>query len=356
MRTGGCSKSPRGESELLQGKQYLHHDAFYAAPALSGSRFEDLLASFGQHQFFKAAPPDPGVEFHWRADIVAGSDLSIWRTRFSADWSYSSETSEEDLGVGFIIAGAAEMVVGTSVVERTPSTLALMPFPTLRQLKMKTVDGSFASVLLRFDARIVAKKLMGMFDCAALTTLDLVPLVDLSTNTGRILLQLARVLVSCHHDRQLMRSPKAMALLTEAILQLIFENVPHRLLDRANHRPPDILPRHVQQAIDYMHANLHLTLTMIDIADAIGVSDRSLQLGFRKFRNTTPAAYLRRIRLEAVHAELSLAQNELPVHEVAGKWGFAHMGRFAARYRAMYGVYPSETVKRSFGRTSRRDS
>lgn len=93
---------------------------------------------------------------------------------------------------------------------------------------------------------------------------------------------------------------------------------------------------------------------MIDIADAIGVSDRSLHLGFRRFRNTTPAAYLRRIRLEAVHDELSLPENELPVHEVAVKWGFAHMGRFAARYRAVFGVYPSETVKRSFDRSSHR--
>jgi len=96
-----------------------------------------------------------------------------------------------------------------------------------------------------------------------------------------------------------------------------------------------------------MHANLYLPLTIIDIADAIGVSERSLQLGFRKFRNMTPAAYLRRIRLDAVHAELSRPENRLPVHEVALKWGFAHMGRFAAQYRVVFGVYPSETVKRA---------
>jgi AraC-like DNA-binding protein len=43
---------------------------------------------------------------------------------------------------------------------------------------------------------------------------------------------------------------------------------------------------------------------------------------------------------------LASPENTLPVHEVALKWGFTHMGRFAAKYRATFGVYPSETAKR----------
>jgi transcriptional regulator GlxA family with amidase domain len=139
-----------------------------------------------------------------------------------------------------------------------------------------------------------------------------------------------------------------MVLLVEAALHLIFSNVPHRLIDRLDRHPPDVTPRHIQRAIDYMHANLHLPLTMADIAEAVGISGRSLQLGFRSFCDIPPAAYLRRIRLEAVHAELSRPENELPVQEVALKWGFVHMGRFAAQYRATFGVYPSETIRRSF--------
>lgn len=96
-----------------------------------------------------------------------------------------------------------------------------------------------------------------------------------------------------------------------------------------------------------MHANMHQPLNVMDIARAAGVSVRSLQTGFRQFKDTTPAAYLRRIRLDAVHAELSLLTNRLPVGEVALKWGFTQMGRFAAQYRARFGGYPSETVMRA---------
>jgi AraC-like DNA-binding protein len=252
--------------------------------------------------------------------------------------------------MAFLGAGTADMVVGNRPVQRTTSTVALVALPMLQDHKIRTsADGNYSSVILKFDASIVARVLGAMFENATLMNLDLTPTVDLSTGTGQALQHLARTIVLGMHDPQvLMPSPKAMALLTEATLQFVFENVPHGLSRRLDRRAPDVTPRQIQQAIGYMRNNLHLPLTMIDIADAIGVSGRSLQLGFRRFRDTTPAAYLRRIRLDAVHAELSSPENELLVCEVASKWGFAHMGRFAAQYRAAFGAYPSETVKRVF--------
>jgi transcriptional regulator GlxA family with amidase domain len=70
-----------------------------------------------------------------------------------------------------------------------------------------------------------------------------------------------------------------------------------------------------------------------------------LQYGFRRYRNVAPLAYLRGIRLDAVQVELSSPLNALPIKDVALKWGFTHMGHFAARYRAVYGEAPSETAR-----------
>lgn len=326
-------------------------EAFDDAPALSGAGFEGLLASFGKHLFsINISPPKSDTAFRWRSDITQGQGLTVWRTRYSGDWSYASEALDDDLMIAFLSAGVADIAVGTKSALRTPSTIALVPLPMLRRHQMKAVDGSYANVMLRFDADIVARVLTGIFNQAGLTKLDLMPTIDLSTHTGRTLLQLSRTIVTGMHEQQLLkRSPKAMALLTEAALRLIFENVPHRLIDRLDQGPADVAPKHIQRAIDYMRANLHKSLTMIDIAEAVGISDRYLQLGFRRFHDTTPALFLRRIRLEAVHAELSCSQNRLPIHEVALKWGFTHMGRFAAQYRAVFGVSPSETVKRTLG-------
>ncbi|MFZ0766279.1 MAG: helix-turn-helix domain-containing protein, partial [Bradyrhizobium sp.] len=50
-----------------------------------------------------------------------------------------------------------------------------------------------------------------------------------------------------------------------------------------------------------------------------------------------------------VQAELSSPLNMLSIKDVALKWGFTHMGHFAARYCAVYGETPSETAR--LGRT-----
>jgi AraC-like DNA-binding protein len=224
----------------------------------------------------------------------------------------------------------------------------LYPIAALRRHEVCPVDGNYAATTLRFDASLVTKVMADIFEHQRLTTLDLTPLVDLSTGVGQSLQSLARTIASGLHGEQLlMRSPRALVLLSEATLRLIFENVPHGLIDRLDRGCQEGTPRHIRAAIDYMRVNLHLPLAMADVAAAAGVSLRSIELGFRRFLDTTPLAYLRRIRLDAVHAELSLPQNSLLVHEVAAKWGFLHMGHFAAQYRSVFGVSPSETVRRA---------
>lgn len=120
---------------------------------------------------------------------------------------------------------------------------------------------------------------------------------------------------------------------------------PVPVLSREWPQPRKAIPRAVKVAIDFLHVNMHKPLSIAEIADAAHVSVRSLQEGFRKAKGTTPIAYLRSIRLEAVHAELAHPDNRLPVGEVAQKWGFTHLGRFAAQYRSVYGVYPSDRLR-----------
>lgn len=77
------------------------------------------------------------------------------------------------------------------------------------------------------------------------------------------------------------------------------------------------------------------------------MSVRSLQESFRRSLDTTPMASLRGIRLEKVHRELSAAEpGTTTVTDVATRWCFLHLGRFAAAYARAYGEHPSETLRR----------
>ena len=102
--------------------------------------------------------------------------------------------------------------------------------------------------------------------------------------------------------------------------------------------------RRVEQFIEE-HARDAIALA--DLTGVAGVSTRALQTGFRRFRNTTPMAYLRSIRLELARAELAKAGRlGSSVAAVAYASGFAHLGRFARDYQARFGELPSETLYR----------
>jgi len=83
-----------------------------------------------------------------------------------------------------------------------------------------------------------------------------------------------------------------------------------------------------------------------DVADYLGISLRSVQAGFRQWRETTPTAFLRQARLQLVRDELLRSGPEANVTTVALRHGFSHLGRFSAQYRSAFGEDPSATLRR----------
>ena len=105
-------------------------------------------------------------------------------------------------------------------------------------------------------------------------------------------------------------------------------------------------PRTVKRALDAMHAEPARQFTAADLAAIGGVGVRVLQEAFRQHVGVSPLAYLRRLRLDGVHAELSRSDPwQMSVSEVAYRWGFTHLGRFAGAYRARFGEAPSQTLR-----------
>lgn len=61
-----------------------------------------------------------------------------------------------------------------------------------------------------------------------------------------------------------------------------------------------------------------------------------------------PLQYLKNCRLEAARHELSNPGPEkTSVTDVAMRYGFHHLGRFAGYYKSAFGELPSETLSRS---------
>jgi transcriptional regulator GlxA family with amidase domain len=102
----------------------------------------------------------------------------------------------------------------------------------------------------------------------------------------------------------------------------------------------------VRQAEEMMHAHSDEPLSVLEIANALGVSLRSLQLAFNQVHDSqSPRDVLNRIRLEKARRRLLAATDE-HVTTVALDCGFFHLSRFAQAYARAFGERPSETLAR----------
>ncbi|MYT26097.1 helix-turn-helix domain-containing protein [Streptomyces sp. SID7760] len=105
----------------------------------------------------------------------------------------------------------------------------------------------------------------------------------------------------------------------------------------------------VRRAVAFIESAPDAEIGLTEMAAAAGVTPRALQYAFRRHAGTTPTAYLRRVRLDLAHADLLAADpaDGVGVAAIAHRWGFHHLGRFAAAYRAAYGHAPSHTLGES---------
>ena len=115
-------------------------------------------------------------------------------------------------------------------------------------------------------------------------------------------------------------------------------------------RPTPASPRRavIQEAVDYIDDHLAERITMESLSDALHMSIRSIQQGFRAELGMSPTTYIRERRLERVHEELTdaIPSDGVTVTAVAERWGFHHLGTFAVEYRKRWGEPPSQTLRR----------
>ncbi|MDR0701788.1 MAG: helix-turn-helix domain-containing protein [Azoarcus sp.] len=89
-------------------------------------------------------------------------------------------------------------------------------------------------------------------------------------------------------------------------------------------------------------------LSVADLCMRIGVSRRALQNSFQEVLDLNPVKFLRAMRLNGVRRALREAGPQgNTVGDIAARWGFWHLSRFAADYREMFGERPSDTLKKA---------
>lgn len=111
--------------------------------------------------------------------------------------------------------------------------------------------------------------------------------------------------------------------------------------------PRTVVPRALRVLIEQIRAHPERSWTTADIARVASVSVRAVQKAFAHHIGKTPLAYVREVRLARVRGDLMTADpSTTTVAEIARRWRFNELGRFAAHYRGRYGESPSDTLRR----------
>ena len=204
-----------------------------------------------------------------------------------------------------------------------------------------------AQMCLMFDPADVERELTHLLGRELTDPLTLAEKMDLRGPTGRAWMQTLRLIDSAAElDTQLLQYRLTVCRLEQILIDGLLLGNQHNYSAQLTTEPATTGQRATRRAVELLHGRPEHPWTTGELAAAVAVSAQSLQNGFRDLTGTSPMAYLRTVRLERAHHDLTLAHpQQTTVSHIARSWGFLHLGRFSSAYRQRYGRPPSQALR-----------
>lgn len=205
----------------------------------------------------------------------------------------------------------------------------------------------FAQVALRIPRDQLTLELENLLGAPATRPLEFDAELSLTDVGGQSIMHTVRMIdAATAQANGPLSHPLAAQRLEQLLIQTLLFAQPHNYSDRLTVPPPRAGARPVSAAVELLRCDPGRPWTVAELAREVATSVRSLQEEFRRTLDTTPMAYLRQLRLEKVRQELAAAEpGTVSVTQVATRWGFVHLGRFAAAYSRAFGERPSTTLR-----------
>jgi len=170
------------------------------------------------------------------------------------------------------------------------------------------------------------------------------PTMDLEAPSARSWLRLVHLAVDdMEAGGTLFRSPVAAVHFEQTLISGLLALQPNSAQEVE--QPTRPCPPVVRAVVDLIEGQPEHAWTIVELARHAGVSPRTLQEAFQRELGMSPLERLRRTRLERARRDLISADpSRTSVTDIAARWGFFHLGRFAQTYRARYQELPSQTL------------
>jgi AraC-like DNA-binding protein len=244
------------------------------------------------------------------------------------------------------VRGRLEVVGGADAVTCDPARAAIASPTRSDYYLIRSGEGCAGIRLCLFRAAFSAQ-LAALLGEPAQAPLEFASEMDATSGHGQ---RLARYVLMAVNDlddtASMLSNPIAISAFEQFVMTGLLLSQPHNLSAALARHEKRIAPRAVRRALDYVEAHLDRPITLPEIVAAAGVAGRTLFKHFRDFKGVSPMRYLRDARFGQARQVLLRAEPEQSVTDIAMKFGFVHMGRFAVEYRARFGESPSQTIRR----------
>ncbi len=283
-----------------------------------------------------------------RADFchrqVAFASTSINAVRYGREALVDAPPTHDTFLGMFTVSGFADVDQGQQTFTTRPGTFCVLNPSQHLHIRLSE---DFEQLTVKLRTSNVQRALFEITEVDASRPLEFAPQnFDLQGGAASFAHLVEYICQDMSRTGSALTQPCVSRNLESALANLLVSEFTHsysELLQRQIRAPA---PYYVKRAEEYIREHLDDPLTLAEIAQAAGTSVRSLQCGFRQFRDTTPTAYLREQRLERAREMLRrAAQDSISITDVALACGFRHLSKFAQYYRHRFGETPMATKR-----------
>ena len=131
----------------------------------------------------------------------------------------------------------------------------------------------------------------------------------------------------------------------EDIHSMIIDGVSSLALHNAREVPKMLSKKEklIFQIRDHILEHIEEPISIDKLAYGFGMSERTMQTGFKKLFGFTPKKFIKLLKLNYAYEDLVKYQGNKKVSEVSMKYGFKNFGLFSQEYKKLYGFLPSLT-------------
>jgi len=133
--------------------------------------------------------------------------------------------------------------------------------------------------------------------------------------------------------------------LSDMLVSSLLLSHPHSLTRELYLAGPSASGTAVWDTVSVLRDAPEARITIAELAASAGVSTRSLQTGFLRLIGVTPSEFQRDLRLELARSLIEYpVEGVMSATQLMTRVGYVNQGRFAADYRARFGVTPSRAI------------